>query len=69
MQLIQNAKRIMSLCLMTLFVLTSSIMILPNSAWAAPANELQSENIVEVMIGFVGLIIGFFLGIFSQHLN
>ncbi|BAY09631.1 hypothetical protein [Calothrix sp. NIES-2098] len=65
-RIFQSTKKLMYFCLMMLLMFTSAATILPNSAWAAVTAESQS-SLVEVVVGFLGIIVGFLLGIFSQQ--
>jgi hypothetical protein len=62
----QSTKKLIYFYLMVLLMFPSAIILLPNPAWAAIHGESQS-SLVEVIIGFLGIIIGFLLGIFSQQ--
>jgi hypothetical protein len=61
----QSTKRLIYLSLFTLLIFTSASTILPIPAWAA-ATGVEPSSTIEIVIGFLGIIVGFFLGIFSQ---
>jgi hypothetical protein len=65
-RIFQSAKKLIYFCFMMLLMFTSAATILPNPAWAAVQVESQS-SLVEVIVGFLGIILGFLLGIFSQQ--